>query len=608
MWSKPNYNPILQICQLIPNVPELCSRKHFPDGNWRRCRCGYIANEHWTRFFSYSNQLLVKDSQRSKKPVDSTLYLNQSKQLYCPPHLNHSNPKQSKTSPRLSKPHFPNRTPQGTTPSGSTPTRFNQELNLEEKLKVFLDKYMKEYLNYSHSANQAKQNSGEDISTEDTQEDDEGFFVQMDQTNQLQVMSLSEPNTELIHDSGPANSPQTNGISEWFNQALLTKFRCLLAQSNVLINFWDEAVKYSSLLINILPSRSLNWKSPVSTLLDHSSTIEPTRNLNKLIPFGLKAFVSRSMGSKVLLPSKPLLYLDPEDYSDAGHFLDPQNHRFVVSRDYTPTNIKFDYHSPDNVNKPISMLPNRPLTTTSSANPNTFTTIPLRASSPKPTSQHQSCSHILSPPTQELPIVLTKKTEPEEPPTLQKASIAPTSLNTVSQDNILASPRRKKIPTKGNPCSSTVDEDLLLNKEVPFKTALRDPNEAPRWKEVIDKEFNSLTSKNTGTLVPSLGTDKTIRGLWRLVRKRNEFGEVLKYKARWHALNCLRYYCQCWSIVDTKPTSLMWRRPSYMVRWMHQTMSPRLQTIKYWEKKTGFGNSINHCMAPSKHPNNGRPI
>ncbi|MBW0514554.1 hypothetical protein O181_054269 [Austropuccinia psidii MF-1] len=69
---------------------------------------------------------------------------------------------------------------------------------------------MKEYLNNLHSANQAKENSGEGRSTEDTLEDDEGFYVQMDQTNQLQVMSLSEPNTELIHDSGASQSTVCN--------------------------------------------------------------------------------------------------------------------------------------------------------------------------------------------------------------------------------------------------------------------------------------------------------------------------------------------------------------------------------------------------------------
>ncbi|MBW0576349.1 hypothetical protein O181_116064 [Austropuccinia psidii MF-1] len=149
-----------------------------------------------------TNRLLVEDSRRSKKTIDSTLYLNQSKQLYRPPHLNHSNPEQPKTSPKQSKSHLQSRNYQRTTPSGSTPTHFNQGPNLEEKFKIFLDKYMKEYLNNSHSANQAEENGGEDRSTEDTQEDDEGFYVQMDQPHLLQVMSLSEPNTELIHDSG----------------------------------------------------------------------------------------------------------------------------------------------------------------------------------------------------------------------------------------------------------------------------------------------------------------------------------------------------------------------------------------------------------------------
>ncbi|MBW0570991.1 hypothetical protein O181_110706 [Austropuccinia psidii MF-1] len=107
-----------------------------------------------------ANQLLVEDSRRSKKHVDSTIYLNQSKKLYWPPHLNHSNPESSKTGPRLSKPNFPNRTPQRTAPSGSTPTCFNQGLSLEEKFKVLLDKYMKEYLNNSHSANQTRRTVG----------------------------------------------------------------------------------------------------------------------------------------------------------------------------------------------------------------------------------------------------------------------------------------------------------------------------------------------------------------------------------------------------------------------------------------------------------------
>ncbi|KNZ63664.1 putative retrotransposon protein, partial [Puccinia sorghi] len=63
-------------------------------------------------------------------------------------------------------------------------------------------------------------------------------------------------------EAGPANSPQTNGLAEQFNQTLLVKMRCLLAQFSVPINFWDEAAKYASTLINIIPSKALNWSTP----------------------------------------------------------------------------------------------------------------------------------------------------------------------------------------------------------------------------------------------------------------------------------------------------------------------------------------------------------
>ncbi|MBW0478013.1 hypothetical protein O181_017728 [Austropuccinia psidii MF-1] len=63
----------------------------------------------------------------------------------------------------------------------------------------------------------------------------------------------------------------------------------------------------------------------------------------------------------------------------------------------------------------------------------------------------------------------------------------------------------------------------------------------------MNKEFESLTSKNTGTLVPPPSTDKVIGGMWWLVRKKNEFGEILKYKARWvcfrnHQEHLFNYY------------------------------------------------------------------
>ncbi|MBW0474967.1 hypothetical protein O181_014682 [Austropuccinia psidii MF-1] len=96
-------------------------------------------------------------------------------------------------------------------PSGATPTDFNQGANLEEKFKVFLNMYMKEYFASSHSANQAKEESHDNIATEELTEDNDGFYVQEDTHDQLQLVSLSRKNnTELIHDSGASQSTVCN--------------------------------------------------------------------------------------------------------------------------------------------------------------------------------------------------------------------------------------------------------------------------------------------------------------------------------------------------------------------------------------------------------------
>ncbi|MFF0905764.1 hypothetical protein ACFYE3_19075, partial [Kocuria sp. CPCC 205293] len=62
---------------------------------------------------------------------------------------------------------------------------------------------------------------------------------------------------------------------------------------------------------------------------------------------------------------------------------------------------------------------------------------------------------------------------------------------------------------------------------------MNDKGALPHWEEALSSEFNSLQSKNTGTLAPPPSDDKTIGGMWLLTKKLNEFNEVVRYKARW---------------------------------------------------------------------------
>ncbi|MBW0529516.1 hypothetical protein O181_069231 [Austropuccinia psidii MF-1] len=161
----------------------------------------------------------------------------------------------------------------------------------------------------------------------------------------------------ISFEQGPADSPQSNGIAERFNQSLLIKICCLLAQCTLPINFWDEAANHASTIINLLPSRALNWKSPVSILKSHEMLIEPLRQINSLIPFGIKVFVHQQHKPKPLPPSKPLLYLGYEKYSDAMRFFDLTSRKIIVSRDFSITQLTFEYGSKKVLKKDPITLP-----------------------------------------------------------------------------------------------------------------------------------------------------------------------------------------------------------------------------------------------------------
>jgi hypothetical protein len=146
---------------------------------------------------------------------------------------------------------------------------------------------------------------------------------------------------------------------------------------------------------------------------------------------------------------------------------------------------------------------------------------------------------------------------------------------------------------------------LFLTETVTIKEALSDQQERSGWQEAMAKEFNSLTSNNTGTLVPPPGNNKVIGGMWLLGRKTNEFGELLRFKARWvcfgnHQVHMMHYFDTYASVARNESLKLLL---SVAVNWswavfqfdvktaklMLQSMSLRSKGLKNLEKKTGCG-------------------
>lgn len=73
----------------------------------------------------------------------------------------------------------------------------------------------------------------------------------------------------IIHQSSCVDSPQQNGIAERKNRHLLEVARALMFTSNMPKMFWGDAILTSTFLINRMPSRTLNFKSPLSKHFKH---------------------------------------------------------------------------------------------------------------------------------------------------------------------------------------------------------------------------------------------------------------------------------------------------------------------------------------------------
>jgi len=81
--------------------------------------------------------------------------------------------------------------------------------------------------------------------------------------------------------------------------------------------------------------------------------------------------------------------------------------------------------------------------------------------------------------------------------------------------------------------SEDIDEYALIMTDPTYYEAIKS-DDAPKWREAMLKENESLLKQNTWTLVPKSDDIKVLKGKWVLKIKELPNGEPI-YKARWVA-------------------------------------------------------------------------
>ena len=75
--------------------------------------------------------------------------------------------------------------------------------------------------------------------------------------------------TGLLHESSCSQTPQQNGVAERKNRHILETARALLIGSNTPGCHWDDAVASAVYLMNRMPSKVLDFNTPLQVLSKH---------------------------------------------------------------------------------------------------------------------------------------------------------------------------------------------------------------------------------------------------------------------------------------------------------------------------------------------------
>uniref|UniRef100_A0A803LV14 Integrase catalytic domain-containing protein n=1 Tax=Chenopodium quinoa TaxID=63459 RepID=A0A803LV14_CHEQI len=93
----------------------------------------------------------------------------------------------------------------------------------------------------------------------------------------------------LVHQTSCRDTPQQNGVAERKNRTLLEITRAIMIESGVPVFLWPEAIATSTYLTNRLPTKTLDYETPLDTLSSHT-TIPSSHSLPPRV-FGCVVYV-----------------------------------------------------------------------------------------------------------------------------------------------------------------------------------------------------------------------------------------------------------------------------------------------------------------------------
>ncbi|CAN1141771.1 Retrovirus-related Pol polyprotein from transposon TNT 1-94 [Linum perenne] len=354
----------------------------------------------------------------------------------------------------------------------------------------------------------------------------------------------------IVHQSSCPYTPQQNGIAERKNRHLLEVARALMFSTNVPKYFWGDAVLTAAYLINRLPSKVLNFQTPLQLF----QTSFPQNRLISNLPlrmFGCTVFVltPSQFRTKLEPRSQKCVFLGYAPNQKGYKCFHPLTRRYFTSLDvvfweaqpfFTTSlqgeNVTTDFTDfwkidklvlPITVSEPRSDNHKVPVT---DEDTNRYLQVYTRRPKqtvvveptelPQPDHPHDPSnedSELISEP----PITTTDNTDPDlDLPIATRKAVRACTRHPISKYVSYA-----KLSSHYKTFVSR-----LTNQFVPrnIMEALKDAN----WSSAVDEEMRALQDNNTWSIVSLPEGKKSVGCKWVFTVKCNTDGSIERYKAR----------------------------------------------------------------------------
>ncbi|KAJ0466424.1 putative RNA-directed DNA polymerase [Helianthus annuus] len=168
----------------------------------------------------------------------------------------------------------------------------------------------------------------------------------------------------MIHQTTYPHTPEQNGVSERKNRIILEMTRAMLLESHVPTSWWPEAVASSIYLINRLPTKILNFETPLDNM-SKFVRIPPEHSLEPKI-FGCSVFanipkINRTKLGKLGPCAKKCIFVGYGITQKGYRCYNPKTHHMYTTMDCEFLESEYFYNTQPNNTQPSGQGENEPI-------------------------------------------------------------------------------------------------------------------------------------------------------------------------------------------------------------------------------------------------------